>query len=355
MKVYSIKSVGYIGASTDQRYIAKTLPKMKDYCDLNLSLNTSFFDTCVHVGGMVTSRIMPKLNIKLKPHIPVAFMQGKSGDVLFGYGVRPFEKNNRPFVYWETFCPPTIIKSRIRWTFDDYRYAHKEAVRDADIVMTPLQSSAESFRLLFPEKATCVRIVPFFMPRVGELLSKQRVVSDTDLIKVLFVGSDAVRKGLPELIKAWKSLPKTVRQMARLHIVSMMRDGEVKLPDDVIHHGYSDDPNQQFLSSDILVFPTLEDAFGFVLVEGMAAGCAIVATDDPIRRDILGNDGAIFTAPTDTQSFANALECLILDSDLRKQLSFFGRERARMMFEPDIVAKQHFRCFNEAIEIKRQL
>ncbi len=60
--------------------------------------------------------------------------------------------------------------------------------------------------------------------------------------------------------------------------------------------------------ADLLAFPTVPwESFGIVLVEAMAANLPIVATDDPIRREIVG-DAGLFVDPTDTDAYAKALE-----------------------------------------------
>ena len=43
------------------------------------------------------------------------------------------------------------------------------------------------------------------------------------------------------------------------------------------------------------------------MVEAMASGLPVVATDDPIRREIVG-DAGLFVDPTDTNKFANTIE-----------------------------------------------
>lgn len=74
----------------------------------------------------------------------------------------------------------------------------------------------------------------------------------------------------------------------------------VSVPYNKIHEVYA--------SADLFTFPTVPwESFGIVLLEAMAAGLPVVATDDPVRREIVG-DAGIFVDPTDTEAYVEALE-----------------------------------------------
>ncbi len=81
------------------------------------------------------------------------------------------------------------------------------------------------------------------------------------------------------------------------------------------------------------------ESFGIVLVEAMASGLPVVATDDPIRREIVG-DAGLFVDPTDTDAYAEAIE---------KALSINWNEKPRKQAEKfswDNIAKQYEELFN---------
>jgi glycosyltransferase involved in cell wall biosynthesis len=63
-----------------------------------------------------------------------------------------------------------------------------------------------------------------------------------------------------------------------------------------------------YKKADVLAFPTVPwESFGIAMVEAMATGLPVVATNDPIRHEIVG-DAGILVDPTNTEEYAEALQ-----------------------------------------------
>lgn len=90
-----------------------------------------------------------------------------------------------------------------------------------------------------------------------------------------------------------------------------------------------------YRSADVFTLPSASsESFGNVLVEAMASGLPVVATDDPIRQEIVGNAG-IFVDPTDTEAFADAIQ-----KALNSNWSSKPRNQAKK-YDWDIIAGQY--------------
>jgi len=79
--------------------------------------------------------------------------------------------------------------------------------------------------------------------------------------------------------------------------------------------------------SDLLVYPSFQEGFGFPALEAMAAGTPVVASSASCLPEVLG-DGALLVAPTDLKGFIDAVAAVLTRSDLRQDLIARGKARA---------------------------
>ena len=86
-----------------------------------------------------------------------------------------------------------------------------------------------------------------------------------------------------------------------------------------------------YSASDVFVFPSIAESFGHPLVEAMASGLPILASDIPVCREICG-EAAIYFDPFNERSLAEAILHLGEDTILRKRLGEAGRRRAESQF-----------------------
>jgi glycosyltransferase involved in cell wall biosynthesis len=92
-----------------------------------------------------------------------------------------------------------------------------------------------------------------------------------------------------------------------------------------------------------------------VILEAMAAGLPIVATDVGAVREVVhdGENGFV-VAPLDDAAIATAIERLVADPALRARLGAAGRELTERRCALDPLADEHARAFALALEHRRQ-
>jgi phosphatidylinositol alpha-mannosyltransferase len=157
-------------------------------------------------------------------------------------------------------------------------------------------------------------------------------------LNILFVGRFEERKGLIHLLKAYHRLRKR-KVDARLLVIG---DGPKRREykryvglrgiRDVEFLGRVSDEEKvrYFASADIYCAPnTGQESFGIVLLEAMAAGVPIVASDiHGFKRVVERNVQGILVEPRNPRALAAALYALARDPELRHDMGEAGRERA---------------------------
>jgi phosphatidylinositol alpha-mannosyltransferase len=166
---------------------------------------------------------------------------------------------------------------------------------------------------------------------------------------ILFVGRFEPRKGLIELLKAYRILRKTgcdcrllvvgsgpLAREARRYIATRRLKGV-----EFLGRVGDAEKAQLFRTADVYVSPaTGGESFGIVLLEAMASGTAIVASDIHGYKGVVrrGRE-ALLVPPREPKAIAGAVARLLRDDELRSSLAAAGRERAEEFSWPRVTAK----------------
>jgi glycosyltransferase involved in cell wall biosynthesis len=93
----------------------------------------------------------------------------------------------------------------------------------------------------------------------------------------------------------------------------------------------------------LVVYPTLYEGFGFPVLEAMACGTPVVASNDSSLPEVAG-DAALLVDPRNPKEIADAIQRVLTDEMQRAQLSFLGLARARQ-FTWEQTAKETLKVF----------
>ncbi len=123
--------------------------------------------------------------------------------------------------------------------------------------------------------------------------------------------------------------------------------------DNVIFAGVRRDVPAIIAASDIFVFPSLWEGFGNALIEGMAAGKPVVASDIPTVREIAGNSGAaIIVPPCEPRPIADAIGRIASDKALAKHMSKASIDLAGRDFTIAGTAGKYTDLYHEVLAAK---
>ncbi|MEM3394014.1 MAG: glycosyltransferase, partial [Candidatus Methanomethylicia archaeon] len=128
---------------------------------------------------------------------------------------------------------------------------------------------------------------------------------------------------------------------------------EQKYP--VKYFGYIDDQKilaKIYQSADILVLPTISnELFGIVLIEAMACGLPVIATDTVGPREIIKNGVTGFIIPRrDIKALREAIMLLIQDHALRKRMSIKAREEAIKKYDVSIISDRWLKIMRKIFQ-----
>lgn len=106
--------------------------------------------------------------------------------------------------------------------------------------------------------------------------------------------------------------------------------------------------------TDVFVFPSLSETFGFPLVEAMASGVPVVAADTLINREICG-PAALYYSPEDPQALAEQIRRLVARPDLYLWLRIEGLKRATERYSWNAHLSRLIVALNQTITRHNQL
>ena len=187
---------------------------------------------------------------------------------------------------------------------------------------------------------------------------------DDDRANILFVGRLEKRKGFRYLMRAYARVVAAIPH-ARLIVVGAYtkEDKAPFLQYARTHHlsgihfvgrVSSADLARYYRTCDVFCAPSIGfESFGIVLLEAMAAGKPIVASDIAGYRTVLedGQEG-LLVEPKDESALAEAVVQLLRDPGLRRQMGERGRLKAAR-YDWNIIARQVFDLYKQHVEKKR--
>lgn len=167
-------------------------------------------------------------------------------------------------------------------------------------------------------------------------------------IRILFVGRLDPRKGLDRLISAFTIIKQKIPSSllivvgkGNIEAYRMMLPHNIKKS--VIFEGYvePDELPRYYASCDVYVSPAIGgETFGIVLLEAMASGIPVIASDIPGYNEVVkdGENGLLFD-PTSPEELARVTIELLEDENLGRKIGERARKYA-LQFSWDVIAER---------------
>ncbi|MHA7181207.1 glycosyltransferase family 4 protein [Arthrobacter sp. MDB2-24] len=267
----------------------------------------------------VARRINP-----LEPDVVVCPMQ-----TMGSWGRRyPLILTLHDLIYYQNPAPPSFLPLPVRllWRLYHLAYWPQRLLLDrADVVATISGTTADLIR-----RHRLTRRPVMLVGNAPQPTERRRDPHASRSASLLYMGSFMPYKNVETLVRAMAALPgHTLHLLSRI-TPERRRELESLAPgaDRVVFHGGVTDAEYEDLLHDSTALVTLSKAegYGLPIIEAMATGTPVVASDIPIFREV-GGAAALYVDPDDPSAVAAAVRTLA-EPDRWAEASRAGLERA---------------------------
>ena len=215
-------------------------------------------------------------------------------------------------------------KSRIALT----KLFEKKVYESATLVIAQSEWTANSLRTDYGVPDERIRIVPFgitvhdALPRVSNALPQ-----------ITFIGTRLSRKGGNRLLDIWR------RYLSAETTLTLVTRDDVKPQEGlrVFQDFRPGDPRLEtlFAATDLFVFPSEMDTFGYALIEAMAGEVPTISLDVAARAEIAidGVTGLVLPESADDGALLAAIRQMLNDPVKSREMGLAGRNRVLEKFD----------------------
>jgi glycosyltransferase involved in cell wall biosynthesis len=212
----------------------------------------------------------------------------------------------------------------------------ESAVRGATSVVTVSKSTRDDLVERYPDTADKIRVVlNGVSPKFGACQSSDPIVPRAPYL--LCVGNRKPHKNLTVAVRVLAELSeeypdlqlvvvgRTFSEWSRVLETAATLGVRARI---IELEGVSDSELAALYNHcQALLFPSLYEGFGFPVLEAMAAGAPVIATNRASVPELVG-DAGFLCEPMDVGAMAEAVRRVVKDRELRRMLARRGRERA---------------------------
>jgi glycosyltransferase involved in cell wall biosynthesis len=274
---------------------------------------------------------------------------------VFNYTFSPLALANglrQPFVFGPISIRYFQIPLTERALFPLTSRLHKETVRKCARIITITNQTKNMYVESFDERG--ISVIPFGVDT--EVFKPARLEQRREGCEILYAGSLYPLKGVHDLIRATSNVRKRGLE-AELTIVGEGQQKEalialtraLDIEEHVKFEGfvpYSSMP-KYYKRSDIFCFPTLGEPFGKAVIEAMACGKPVIATNAGGPSEIIQDkvDG-ILVPPSNPEAIAQQIIRLLENKNERRRLGERARETAVNRFSWSKIAEKYHQLYS---------
>ena len=344
--------------NTDWRYVRYTLPRMSEYGAsfsfiLSTSVATVWRTNARYLETALRRRMFRPRTYALGTAIDQDEFKRSGCGALYCHDDFPLRAEGIPVVWQNSLLDREMLEAA---GVDANRYSQlieekREGFKAASLVLVSTEAERSRLSRMFPDCEARFAAVPFFLPGCEIIQTdalEQKIMRD-EILRCVFVGHEAKRKGLDRVYRAISGLRPSVRARVHLTVVSAEADGRVDPPPFANLRIHKALPRSRVLSlmrsSDVLLMPSLFESYGLVFVEAMSQGTIPVVPDWEVQREIVDYGRAGIVTSGDPSELSALIERLCEDKRWRSDLAQNASARFAARYTPERVVH----AFEEAL------
>jgi glycosyltransferase involved in cell wall biosynthesis len=171
---------------------------------------------------------------------------------------------------------------------------------------------------------------------------------------IIYVGTEKVSKNLETLFRAFSLCRHNVENLKlikvgpprrRQYLLKLAK--ELGIHKDVIWLDHVTDQELCYLYniSSALVIPSIAEGFSVPLIEAMACGTPVIASNRAACPEVVEDAGLLFD-PYDENELSEKILKILYDEKLKSTLKKKGLERSRL-FDPEIIAEEWLNTYGQ--------
>lgn len=211
----------------------------------------------------------------------------------------------------------------------------------ADLVLVPSMFVRRTIEQFFEKRVALASYgvdLEFWHPRERR--------SEDGPLRFIYAGQSSLRKGIPVLLEAWRHAG---LKDAVLDLVGSWQFTDARrrdLPRGVTFTGpiSAEALRERYQSSDVLVFPSFFEGFGLVILEAMACGLPVIASDATAGPDLLDPSTGRVVPAGDKDALIESLRWFATHRERLPEMKTAARRKA------ETCTWEHYRrCVSEAV------
>ncbi|MBW7881355.1 MAG: glycosyltransferase [Caldilineaceae bacterium] len=259
----------------------------------------------------------------------------------------PLSRKRIPIFFPTGFLPNEYVGARSDAERTEELVQLSKWFSRADLISFPAQSWINHFNSLNSNFRDKIIFLPFLLPGATPAAASfvHTKFDNAGTVSILFVGQDGKRKGLNRLCQALDLLAVTSPDIAaKLRVTIVSRTPFDRVQGVEIRHLQSLSRHEVLSlmrEAHIFCLPTQRDSYGFVFIEAMANGCAIIADNQDPRPEILAQGECGILTDTSPVAIAAAIKSLVSDMQAAKALALRALRRYCTVYDFRQVRQQY--------------